>query len=331
MKGDIQITIEEKNIEDFDDQKYKLYEIDDSLYCVDNTTGDIYSIDFNDVKDDDESDNTDEEETSNEGNIQDESLDDNTDESDNIGVDDPNLKTNKKHAINNIEKGGCDMDFEMKETSETKPDGSEAMKERRITQCMEESGKDRKACTEMVRKEMHKKNAEAVNPEDMIKEEAKVEEEKEEEKKEEDIKEEKKDEDKKEEKKDTIEICSEEYDFLKKQVEELKNLKTEKEDAENELKSFKADFLKFKKRIDEQEANEIETERQVILKRISHDFDIPEEEMEEDTIKELEKFEKRLVMALKRNNEEEEKETFGDTEDYKEIGDRIHKRYFLEV
>ena len=63
----------------------------------------------------------------------------------------------------------------------------------------------------------------------------------------------------------------------------------------------------------------------------SHDFDIPEEEMEEDTIGELEKFEKRLVMALKRNNEEEEKETFGATEDYKEIGDRIHKKYFLEV
>jgi len=217
----------------------------------------------------------------------------------------PNLIKKLKNAIKNKTKGGCDMDFEMKETSETKPDGSEAMKERRITQCMKESGKSREACTKEVRKKMHENDAEAVNPEDM-KEEA-------------------------EEAKDTIEVCSDEYDFLKKQAEELKSLKAEKEKVENELESFKADFLTFKKKIDDKEASEREVNRQKVIKRISHDFDLPEEEMKDDSMEELEKFEKRLEMALKRDTEEDEKETFGTEEDFKEVGDRIHKRYFLEV
>ena len=200
------------------------------------------------------------------------------------------------------------MDFENKETSETKPDGSEAMKERRITQCMEESGKSREACTKEVRKKMHETNAEAVNPEDMK----------------EDIKEET------EEVKDTIEVCSEEYDFLKRQAEELKVLKAEKEKAENDLELFKADFLKFKKKIDDKEAGDKEVSRQEVIKRISYDFDIPEVELKEDSIEELEKLEKRLEMALKRDTKEAE-EDFGEEEDFKEIGDRIHKQFFLEA
>ena len=111
--------------------------------------------------------------------------------------------------------------------------------------------------------------------------------------------------------------------------EELKVLKAEKEKAENDLELFKADFLKFKKKIDDKEATEIEDKRQEVIKRISYDFDMPEEELKDDSMEELKKLEKRLEMALKRDTKEEE--TFDEEEDFKEIGDRIHKQYFLEV
>jgi len=221
-----------------------------------------------------------------------------------------------EHAIKNkkIEKGEYDMDFEMKETSEIKPDGAMSMMERRITQCMEESGKSREDCTQEVRKKMHEKDEEAPNPEDM-KEEV----------------ESKDEEDMETEEKDTVEVCSKEYDFLKKQSEELKLMKAEKEKVENEFESFKADFLKFKQRIDEKEANEKEISRQEVIKRISYDFDIPEDELKEDSIEELTKLEKRLELALRRDTDETEDETFGTEEDFQQMGDNIHKRYFLEV
>ena len=247
---------------------------------------------------------------------------------------DSDLNKKKQNAIKNkiLEKGGCDMDFEMKETFETKPDGAESMKERRITQCMEESGKDRKACTEEVRKAMHKKEAEAVNPEDMKDKHEEVEEKKEKKEDKEDTHEEEEEEYKKEEtKKDTVEICPKELDMLRKESEELKNLKAENEKTENTLESLKADFLVYKKKIDDREANEKEVKRQDMIKRISYDFDLPEEDMKEDTIEELEKLESRLEKILKRDTKEEEVENFGSEEDFKTVGDRIHKRYFLEV
>lgn len=346
--------ITDENTEDY---KHQLYEIDNELFYISEDNS-IYRIDFN--KDDEEQDasknddlNQDISETEDETELEDnsekdpkkdgsgegkltksrgkeeseeedEDLDENKDKKqdsidvinlDGIDVDDPNLIINIKNAIKNKTKGGCDMDFEMKETSETKPDGSEAMKERRITQCVEETGKSREACTKEVREKMHDKDAEAVNPEDMNEEEDTAEEK----------------EDIIEEKKDTVEVCEKEYDFLKKQSEELKVLKEEKEKAENELESFKADFLKFKKKIDDKEAIEIETKHQEVIKRISYDFDIPEVELKDDSIEELEKLEKRFEMALKRDTKDGDEETFGEEEDFKEVGDRIHKRYFLEV
>lgn len=208
------------------------------------------------------------------------------------------------------------MDFEMKETSETKPDGAMSMMERRITQCMEESGKSRKECTLEVRNKMHEKDEEAPNPEDMeVETEIET----------------KDEEDMKTEEKNTVEVCKDEYDFLKKQSEELKMLKTEKEKVENDFESFKADFTKFKQKIDEKEANEKEVNRQEVIKRISYDFDIPEDELKEDSIEELNKLEKRLELALRRDNEDAEEDTFGTEEDFKTMGDKIHNRYFLEV
>ena len=85
------------------------------------------------------------------------------------------------------------------------------------------------------------------------------------------------------------------------------------EKVESELSSFKADFLAFKKKIDEQEAVEKESKRQEVIKRIAHDFDIPEEEMENDSIEELEKLERRFEMALRRDAEEEEQTDSTDT------------------
>lgn len=340
-------------MEETDEEKHKIYEIDDELYYVDNDDGSIYHIDFQKDEEDASKENDDlnqdsseekdedEDETEPEDNPEkdpkkdgsgkgkranqgrsgcketeekgkgkeesedEEDLDENKDEKlDLIQVSDPNLITNIKNAIKNNIKGGCDMDFENKETSETKPDGSEAMKERRITQCMEESGKSREACTKEVRKKMHENEAEAVNPEDMNKES---------------------------EVKDTVEVCTKEYDFLKKESEELKSLKAEKEKADNNLESLKADFLVYKKKVDDKEASEKEVKRGEIVKRISHDFDIPEDKLIEKTIEQLLDHEEILELALKRDTEEAEKETFGEEEDFKEIGDRIHKRYFLEV
>jgi len=340
------ITINEID-EVLTENKHQIYEIDQELYYIDKDSGSIFHIDFEKIdettgKTSDDDTNQDEldtqdthskEEGTEEGESESEEEEDDKenpeeylDKKKSDMIDSDPILTKIKNAIKNkkLEKGGCDMDFEMKETSETKPDGAESMKERRITQCMEESGQSRKICTEKVRKEMHKTGAEAVNPEDMEKPA-------EEPTKEEPIEKETEDTEDVKDTKDTVEICQKELDFLKEQAEELKTLKTEKEKTENDFKSLKADFLVYKKKIDDKEATEKEVNRQKVIKRISHDFDIPEEEMKDDTIEEIEKLEKRLEMALKRDTEDEEIETFGDEEDFKEIGDKIHNRYFLEV
>lgn len=248
-----------------------------------------------------------------------EDLDEEEDEEqDSEAIDDvtnPNLITNNKNAIKNKikeNKGGCDMDFENHETPEHKPDGAESQKERRITKCMEETGKSREVCTQEVRKKMHKEGAEVVNPEDM--DEKKTKKSKEE-----------------EEKEDTVEVCSKEYDFLKEQAEELKALKAEKEKVDNTLESFKKDFLAFKEKVDKKEAKEKEVKRQDAIKRISHDFDVPEDKLSEKTMEQLLEHEEILELALKRDTENEEEETFGTEEDFKEIGDKIYNRYNLEV
>jgi len=305
--------------------EHEIYSIDNELFYLDNKDGSIYRIDFPE-KEEQLHDNKDEEQDSIDCDEKYSEEDDSDDEDDDEeeskeDVIDLDLTKNKNNAIKNktIEKGGCDMDFEMKETSETKPDGAESMKERRITQCMEDTGKSRKACTEEVRNAMHKTGAEAVNPEDMKEDIKEVVEEKETEKEEVEVK------------KDTVEICPKVLDMLRKESEELKTLKDEKKKTEDTLESLKADFLVYKKKIDDKEAGEKETKRQDMIKRISYDFDLPEEDMKEDTIEELEKLESRLEKILKRDTKEEEEETFGTEEDFKTVGDRIHKRYFLEV
>lgn len=324
----MKITINEENVNEEDFDKHELYSIDKELFYLDNKTGDIFRIDFPEQEElhdnkDEEQDSVDcKEEDSDDDESEEDEEEESEEEESKEDVIDLDLIKNETNAIKNktIEKGGCDMDFEMKETFETKPDGAESMKERRITQCMEETGKSRKACTDEVRKKMHKKDAEAVNPEDM-----KEGEHEEVETKKEVI------EEVEAEKKDTVEICPKELDMLKKDSEELKTLKDENEKTESVLESLKADFLVYKKKIDDKEEAEKEFKRQEAIKRISYDFDLPEEDMKEDTIEELEKLESRLEKILKRDTKEEEEETFGKEEDFKDIGDRIHKRYFLEV
>ena len=296
-------------------EQHQVFEIDNQLYVIDNNDGSIYAIDFDKDKDS---------EIPNKDNIIQEDKEQDTQdpvikvtESERVDVSDPNFEKIMNHAIKNIKKGENDMDFDKEnhETSEHKPDGSETAKEKRITDCVEKTGKDRKTCTEEVIKKMHKEGAEVTNPEDM-KEELEVEKE--------DIKEEVIE-------KDTIEVCQKEYDFLKKQAEELKQMKADKEKVESTLESFKADFLKFKGKIDAKDEAEKEVKRQEVIKRISHDFDIPEEELKEDSKEELEKLESRLELALRRDTEEEEEDTFGTEEDFKKIGDNIQNRYFLPV
>jgi len=252
-------------------------------------------------------------------------------------VDDSNLSKNETNAIKNETKGESKTDFEMTQTSETKPDGSTAMMERRISQCMEQTKKSREQCAKEVKSKMKKQGSENTNTSD-IKEEKEPEkkdmtkEEKEPEKEEEEEEEEPETEKpgEKKEKGDTVEVCAKEYDFLKSKYEELKTLKADKEKADKELDSFKKDFLAFKAKVDEKETKEKEAKRQEIVKRISNDFQIPVEELKNDSIQELEKLEKRFEMAIKRDTEDliepELKE-----EDFKSMADDMKKRYFLEA
>jgi hypothetical protein len=173
------------------------------------------------------------------------------------------------------------------ETSQTKLDGSTMMMETRISKCVEAGG-TLEECSKKVKSEMKNKGSENTNTEDIedIKEEEEEEEEEEETKKE--------------------DICPKKLDMLKEKAAKYDALQAENESLKGDMKSFQEDFLVLKKEhedIMKERNEEIEFKRQEKIKQISTDFDIPIEEIQDDTIEELEKFEKRIDMALKRDKE----------------------------
>jgi len=228
-------------------------------------------------------------------------------------------------AIKNKTEGECDMDFEMKETSETKPDGSTAMFIRRVSQCREETGKSEEECAKEVKKKMKSKGSEnAITGADSEKIKKNTEE------KPKTEEEEKEDKDKEEET-DTIEVCKKEYDFLKRKIEELESVKKEKETTEKVLESFKRDFEEFKDRIMAKEARKREEKRQEKIEELSQDFNIPREKIENKSIEDLIDLEDILDTILRRDEEAQEEETFGEEEDFETMAERMKKKYFLDV
>lgn len=182
------------------------------------------------------------------------------------------------------------------ETKLTKPDGSYNMMEARIRAKMEATGKSREVVSKEVKARMVKKGSENTNTDldDVDKEE----------------------EEEEEEKTDTVEICSKELDMLREKAEQLDTLTEEKEKLEVDLESFKKDFVELKKEFDDNKATDIESQRQEVIERISHDFVISKEALQEKTLEQLISDEKILDMAVKREKGEGEAEEPEHTEDF---------------
>ena len=251
----------------------------------------------------------------------------------------------EKNAIKNKKKGECDLvekftetDLEpYQETKETKPDGAFSMMERNISECMRKSGnkRSREECAKEVKKIMAKKEMPIIETEDTEDKDKEEEYENEDEDKDKDKKESKDKKEDKKDKKDTVEICPKELDMLKEKAKKLDKLEKDFEDLEKdaesnekELTEFKADFLKFKGKIEAEEAKKKEIERQIIIKKLSNDFELPEEELKDDTIEELIKLDKRFGMALKQDSENIDEDI---DEDEDMTADAIHDKYFIKV
>jgi len=308
------------------EDEHLFYEVDGNLYFIDKDTDDVFKLDINDFDKEELQEvpeHTEEKENDNIETLEDEEVEI-------VGEEDLITKTSTEEvdetAIKNEIEGESDMDFEMRETSETKPDGSTAMYERRVSQCMEESGKSREECLKEVKKKMKEKGSEnAISGADLKEKEEKPEDKEE--------KEEKKPDEEEEKEKDTIEVCKEEYDFLKEQSEKMKALESEKTEVEKKLDAFKEDFLKVKKKIEDKEALEKETHRQEKIESISVDFNIsfPKDEFKDDSIEELEKFYGRLDMILNREQRIEEEAEITEEDNIETMTEKMKKRYFVPL
>jgi hypothetical protein len=188
-------------------------------------------------------------------------------------------------------------------TKLTKTDGSYNMMEARTRALMEAKGISREVASKEVKARMKKDGSENTNT-DMDKE---VEEEEEE-----------------EEKKDTVDICPKELATLREKAKQLDTLTEEKEKLEADLDSFKNDFLELKKEYDDKKAADAEIERQDVIERISKDFVIAKEKLEENTLEELKKYEGILDMAIKRNKEDTDEPEI--TEDLQEQMDFMQSK-----
>jgi len=198
-----------------------------------------------------------------------------------------------------------------KETSMTKIDGSVAMEEARISKCMELTGRSREECSKEVKARMTKAGSEVINTGDMKQEGE-------------------------EEETEKVEVCKKEYDFLKEKYEEFKKLETEKKESDEDLASLKADFKKYIDMFDKIKAErdeKLEQERQSKIKKLSKDFDIPEEELKDDSMEELEKTERRFDIAFNKKNDknDEEREEDGDFDDIEDMTEDVKGRFFMEV
>ena len=181
------------------------------------------------------------------------------------------------------------------ETPLTKIDGSFAMFETRVAKEMEARGISREQAKIEVKRKLAQKGVSVINTEDLtddITDEKEKEEEEEEEQ---------------EEKKTTeMENLIKENEQLKKDLEEAQKTK---EDLDKDLEAFKKETTDFIKELKEERDAEVEKKRQVKIKKIMTDFvGVTEEELKDDTMEDLEKTERRLNSALKKETPEEEEE-----------------------
>lgn len=102
-------------------------------------------------------------------------------------------------------------------------------------------------------------------------------------------------------KSDLVEITSKELDMLNEKAKKFDEIEAENSSLKGDLQ----DLGERVKKIEAKEKAQKEELRQEKAKQISKDFDIPEDELKDDSMEELEKFEKRLDMAIKRNVENE--------------------------
>ena len=193
------------------------------------------------------------------------------------------------------------------ETEQTKLDGSTAMMEKRISAMMESTGKSREESSKEVKARMKKAGSDNTNTTDTsdVKDMDKDKDKDEEEEMDED---EYKKKDKKDTK-DTIEICSKEFDMLKEKAERLDTIEAEleTEKASKEELQNKMDTIESKvNTIFEEREKELEVKRIATIKKLSTDFDVPEEELKDKSIERLEEDMKLLDLAIKKNVEEEE-------------------------
>lgn len=201
------------------------------------------------------------------------------------------------------------------ETKETKLDGSAMMMETRIAKCMEAGGTFEE-CSKQVKAEMKKKGSDITNTEDIADEE----------------KEEVEDEEETEEETD--------MEALKKEKEEL--LK-EKEQMETDMVSMKKqfdDWGKTMEKITEERAMELSEKRQEKIKKLSKDFQLPEEDLKEESLKEiledpshdkvLDFIESILDKAGKRVKDEETPETTVDFTEYLNNAETEHKKLMAD-
>lgn len=199
------------------------------------------------------------------------------------------------------------------ETKETKLDGSAMMMETRIAKCVEAGGTFEE-CSKQVKAEMKKKGSDITNTEDIADEE----------------KEEVEDEEKEETEEET------DMEILKKEKEEL--LK-EKEQMETDMISMKKQFEDWGKtmeKITEERTIEQAEKRQIKIKKLSKDFQLPEEDLKEESLKEiledpshdkvLDFIETILDKAGKKVKEEEAPEATVDFTEYLNNAEKEHKK-----
>jgi len=231
-------------------------------------------------------------------------------------VDKLNLQKNEESTIKNNIENESDMNLEKPsesedltpkqleenywlETEATKLDGSTAMMEKRISGCMEATGKTREECSKEVKARMKKAGSDNTNTTDTsnVKDEENVEEEDEEE-------------DKKE---DTIEICAKEFDMLKEKAERLDTIEAELEVEKNSTLDMKEKFKEMKivcDTIQSERKAELEIKRQEKIKQLTTDYDLSEESFQDRDIKRLEEDMALLKGAVKINAEEDNEEVF---------------------
>ena len=235
-------------------------------------------------------------------------------------VDKLNLQKNGDLTIKNNIENESDMDLEESsedttdltaeqleenywvETLKTKFDGSTAMMEKRISGCMEVTGRSHEECSKEVKARMKKDGSDNTNTtdtSDVKDEEEEMDEEDEEDKKD------------KKDTKDTVEICSKEFDMLKEKAEKLDTIEAELEAEKSSTEDMKKEFGEMKVVFDAIQAEhktELEIKRQEKIKKLATDFDIPEEYLQEKnkSVERLEEDMALLDMAIKKNAEEEE-------------------------